>query len=119
MGDVDAAGVGRGGGGEGHRGDAGAGDGAAGVARGMDVPRRRAAGAEAVRHGGWPAGDRDEAEAARRPPPRLLRERRPQGGGPLQGRLLPRLHRLPRGQRPRLPGKHSPSTSMSTCPSSP
>uniref|UniRef100_A0A0D9VNN7 Uncharacterized protein n=1 Tax=Leersia perrieri TaxID=77586 RepID=A0A0D9VNN7_9ORYZ len=70
----------------------------------MDVPRRRPAGAEAVRHGGRPAGDGDKAEASRRATPRLLRERRAQGQGQVQGCLLPWVHWLPRGQRPCLPG---------------
>ena len=45
-----------------------------------------------------------QAQAPRRPPPRLLQERRAPGPSQVRRRLLPRIHRLPRGQRPRLPG---------------
>ena len=45
-----------------------------------------------------------QAQAPRRPPPRLLRERRAPGPSQVRRRLLPRIHRLPRGQRQRLPG---------------
>uniref|UniRef100_A0A804R7W9 Uncharacterized protein n=1 Tax=Zea mays TaxID=4577 RepID=A0A804R7W9_MAIZE len=106
VGDVDAAGLGRGGRGQGRRGDPGAGRGHAGLAGGVAVPDRAAAaaGAPGVRHRGGPARDGAQAQAPRRPPPRLLRERRAPGPGQVRRRLLPRIHRLPRGQRPRLPG---------------
>ena len=45
-----------------------------------------------------------QAQAPRRPPPRLLQERRAPGPSQVRRRLLPQIHRLPRGQRPRLPG---------------
>jgi hypothetical protein len=104
VGDVDAAGVGRGGCRQGRRGHPGAGRRAAGLARRVGVPHRAAARAAGVRHRGRPAGDGAADQAARRAAPGILRERRPQGQGALQGRLLARLHRIPRRQRPSIPG---------------
>jgi hypothetical protein len=104
VGDVDAAGVGRGGCRQGRRGHAGAGRRAGGLARRVGIPHRAAARAAGVRHRGRPAGDGAADQAARRAAPGILRERRPQGQGALQGRLLARLHRIPRRQRPSIPG---------------
>ena len=77
---------------------------ARGAARGAAVQGGDAAAAAGVRRAGWPAGDGAAGAAERRAAPGVRGVRRAQGGGAIQDRLLPRLHRLPPRQPPRLAG---------------